>query len=130
MLSKTPRFPFDKKLENTTRSRVAGASFEPGPGDYSDYLQSPRVPAATISSKCSKPQPTGRLRKLYVCPVPYSLEARGPSIPTKLDENGYEIDENNKLKKLPPYICDTSLGPAYYCVRLVSVLIVFTFLGA
>ncbi|XP_044267373.1 sperm-tail PG-rich repeat-containing protein 2-like [Tribolium madens] len=40
--------------------------------------------------------------KVYVCAVPYSSTVTAPSIPSKVDENGYEIDEEGKIVKVPP----------------------------
>ncbi|KAB0797255.1 hypothetical protein PPYR_08249 [Photinus pyralis] len=54
--------------------------------------------------------------KLYLCRVPYSLTAKGPSVPSHLDENGYDIDNHGNLIKIPPNIYDTSRGPAKYNV--------------
>lgn len=39
--------------------------------------------------------------KLYVCPVPHSIGVIAPSIPTQSDENGYDIDQNGTLVKVP-----------------------------
>jgi hypothetical protein len=40
--------------------------------------------------------------KLYACAVPYSLTVVAPSIPTKDDQNGYDIDGDGNIVKVPP----------------------------
>lgn len=66
-----------------------------------------------------KPPPR-RTRKLYVCKVPFYNDVKGPSVPSHMDDNGYTVDENDKLIKNPPDVVDTTLGPARYCVNQVK----------
>lgn len=61
--------------------------------------------------------PPGAKGNLYLCAVPYSVYASPPSVPTKADENGYDIIGGNVVKR-PANTYDTSLGPAYYDVKV------------
>nr|XP_022901360.1 sperm-tail PG-rich repeat-containing protein 2-like [Onthophagus taurus] len=79
----------------------------PGPSDYDPKLLK-RQPAPD-------PRPPCRGR-LYLC-TPPKAELTVPSIPTKIDENGYYIDDNGVVVKNPPDEHDTTLGPAYYDVK-------------
>ncbi|KAK9732068.1 Sperm-tail PG-rich repeat [Popillia japonica] len=54
--------------------------------------------------------------KLYVCRPP-RFSNTAPSIPTRIDENGYYIDEYGNLQKNSPDEYDTTLGPAFYHVN-------------
>ncbi|XP_057671943.1 sperm-tail PG-rich repeat-containing protein 2-like [Diorhabda carinulata] len=56
------------------------------------------------------------LRKLYACRVPYTLVGTGPSIPTKINENGYDVGPYGDVTPIPPTDHDTTLGPARYSV--------------
>ncbi|XP_017778545.1 PREDICTED: sperm-tail PG-rich repeat-containing protein 2-like [Nicrophorus vespilloides] len=96
-------------LRNKAIRETKVLSDSPGPGTYD-----PKPIRKKIPKVLSKTAFKGR--RLYVCPVPYALEDYGPSIPTRIDENGYDINENDKLEKIPANKHDTTMGPAYYKV--------------
>uniref|UniRef100_A0A6P7HAA8 Sperm-tail PG-rich repeat-containing protein 2-like isoform X1 n=1 Tax=Diabrotica virgifera virgifera TaxID=50390 RepID=A0A6P7HAA8_DIAVI len=55
-----------------------------------------------------------KVKKLYVCRVPYTLVGSGPSVPTKLNANGYSVSHFGDVKPIPATYHDTTLGPAFY----------------
>ena len=63
--------------------------------------------------------------KLYLCPPPRLNLVVGPSVPTRIDENGYDFTEHGDLVKVPPDEHDNSLGPAFYDVKYVRVKLGF-----
>lgn len=81
----------------------------PGPTAYDPKIR---------TKKCPKldPTPIAGKGKLYMCRVPYSAGPEGPSVPTHIDENGYDITMEDQLIKVPPNYHDRSLGPAFYDV--------------
>lgn len=44
----------------------------------------------------------------------------GPSVPTKINENGYWLDHEGNLYRVSPDVHDTTLGPAFYHISEVS----------
>lgn len=64
---------------------------------------------------------SGGIGKLYLCPPPRYNLVVGPSVPTKIDENGYVVTDDGNLLKVPPDKHDNSLGPAFYDVKDVRV---------
>lgn len=84
----------------------------PGPADYD-----PRKPE---NKKYLDPTPIPGKGRLYVCRTPYTLQASAPSIPTRLDENGYYIDEDDCLVKIPANLRDENIGPGSYDLPSVS----------
>ncbi|GLV37753.1 hypothetical protein CBL_06546 [Carabus blaptoides fortunei] len=54
--------------------------------------------------------------KLYVGPIPYTTQASAPSVPSRMDTNGYDISENNVLIKNPPDELHEYIGPGHYDV--------------
>lgn len=52
--------------------------------------------------------------------MPFNSGVCPPSVPTRIDENGYLVTEDNDLIKRPPNEHDNTLGPAYYDVPMVS----------
>lgn len=84
----------------------------PGPADYDPKK---------IEKGCKyKPPPCHGKGKLFVCRVPYTVFASAPSVPTHIDENGYDVDEYGNLNKCPPDPHDSTLGPAFYRVPRVN----------
>ncbi|XP_018318872.1 sperm-tail PG-rich repeat-containing protein 2-like [Agrilus planipennis] len=81
----------------------------PGPGDYEPKINVCRA-VREIKGK-------GRV---YLCRVPYSHEIGTPSIPTRINENGYNII-NGRLDRIPPDDYDETIGPAFYCVPSVRI---------
>ncbi|KAI4465435.1 shippo-1-related [Holotrichia oblita] len=81
----------------------------PGPTAYNPQKIPKKKPLA------SNLPPPGK-GKLYVCRPP-RISNTAPSIPTRIDENGYHIDERGDLQKNSPDEYDTSLGPAFYHVH-------------
>ncbi|KAJ8977156.1 hypothetical protein NQ317_015479 [Molorchus minor] len=83
-------------------------SCTPGPANYNAKLP-----------KCNRidPTPIPGKGRLYACRVPYTIQASAPSVPTKIDANGYEIDEDDNIVKIPPDEHDRTMGPAYYHVN-------------
>ncbi|KAF2881635.1 hypothetical protein ILUMI_24492 [Ignelater luminosus] len=80
----------------------------PGPADYDPKK---------IEKGCKyKPPLCHGKGKLFVCRVPYTVFASSPSVPTHIDENGYNVDEYGNLVKCPPDPHDRTLGPAFYDV--------------
>nr|XP_023024471.1 sperm-tail PG-rich repeat-containing protein 2-like [Leptinotarsa decemlineata] len=92
---------------NTAERFVSTINDNPGPGEYD-----PKRPKC--SSDISRPIGRGRL---YVCRMPYTLKGTGPSVPTKINANGYFVNESGDTIPLPPDCHDTSLGPAFYNVE-------------
>lgn len=60
--------------------------------------------------------------KLYLCKVLLGTKNTGPSIPTKVNQNGYWIDSKGNLFRMPPDDHDMSLGPAFYRLNEVSLI--------
>ncbi|KAF5281561.1 hypothetical protein FQA39_LY05096 [Lamprigera yunnana] len=78
----------------------------PGPASYN----------GTDKRSCKRiPRYRGK-GKLYVCKVPFTVGISTPSCPTRIDENGYDVDEFGNLYKVPPTQYDPSEGPACYNV--------------
>ncbi|KAK5645626.1 hypothetical protein RI129_004090 [Pyrocoelia pectoralis] len=97
-----PRIKGGASLIYTAKRLKYNKDDAPGPCDYD--------PEVTIF-----PRQVG-VGRVYLCRVPYSVSAKGPSVPSHLDENGYDIDDDGNLIKLPANVYDTSRGPARYNV--------------
>ncbi|KAF5303019.1 hypothetical protein FQR65_LT08348 [Abscondita terminalis] len=77
----------------------------PGPANYD---AKPREKGC----KCSPPlHGKGRL---YLCRVPFTNTISAPSVPTRIDQNGYNVDQFGNTVKNPATVYDISRGPAYY----------------
>lgn len=96
-------------MQNKAKRFVYKVDDIPGPTAYDPKIQTKKSPKFD-------PTPIPGKGKLYVCRVPYTSGAHGPSIPTHIDENGYDIVRGNRLVKVPPTDYDYTLGPAYYDV--------------
>lgn len=83
----------------------------PSPTAYDPKIQ---------TKKCRPVERKRGVGNLFLCPVPMTYGESAPSIPTKIDENGYLIGEDEELIKIPPTEHDQSLGPAYYEVPQVN----------
>lgn len=99
-------------MKNKAKRFVYKASDTPGPMAYDPKIR---------SKKCPKidPTPISGKGKLYMCRVPYSSDVKGPSVPTRIDENGYDI-ASGTLIKVAPNDYDNTLGPAFYKVPRVN----------
>lgn len=110
-LSSTPhRHVKGGVIGKAKRFQKKDADVFPGPGKYYTAID---------PTKCKRmdPTPIPGKGKLYVCRVPYTVFGKGPpSIPTKLDENGYDVKCGMPFKN-PPNEHDQTLGPAFYKVR-------------
>lgn len=95
-------------MQNRAKRFVYKADDTPGPMAYD-----PKI----MTKKCPKldPTPIPGKGKLYMCRMPYSAGANGPSVPTHIDENGYDIMYGRLVKVLPDGH-DRTLGPAFYNV--------------
>ncbi|XP_068903599.1 sperm-tail PG-rich repeat-containing protein 2-like [Tenebrio molitor] len=80
-------------LQNTAPRFVYRADDTPGPTRYT---------AKPIQCRKKKLKLDPTKPKLYACAVPYSLTVVAPSIPTKDDQNGYDIDGDGNIVKVPP----------------------------
>lgn len=102
-------------MQNKAKRFVYKVDDTPGPMAYDPKIR---------TKKCPKldPTPIPGKGKLYMCRVPYSTDANGPSIPSRIDENGYEV-VNGRVVKVPPDDRDHTLGPAFYDVPPVNFLI-------
>lgn len=100
-------------MQNRAKRFVYKSDGIPGPTAYDPKIR---------TKKCPKmdPTPIPGKGKVYMCRVPYSLDAHGPSVPTHIDLNGYDITRGDHLVKVPPDDRDTTLGPAYYDVPAVK----------
>ncbi|XP_069669401.1 sperm-tail PG-rich repeat-containing protein 2-like [Periplaneta americana] len=58
-------------------------------------------------------KPTSR-GKIYVGRVTFDERGSAPSVPTKIDANGYKPASNGTFVKVPPDDNDQTLGPAFY----------------
>lgn len=84
----------------------------PGPADYDPKIRTRKTPRPDLTV------PPGKGR-LYVCKTPYTYGVSPPSIPTHIDENGYTIDAQGDIRKVPADDHDCTLGPAFYAVSTV-----------
>lgn len=100
-------------MRNKAERFVYKCDDTPGPTVYK-----PKV----MTRKCLKldPTPIPGKGKLYMCRVPYTVCAKGPSVPSDIDKNGYDTMWGNYLIKVPPDDCDLTLGPAFYKVPTVN----------
>lgn len=101
-------FQGGSSLRNKAQRFVYKGADTPGPTDYD----------VKTSGKCKliDPTPIPGMGKLYLCKVPMTCGTSAPSIPTHIDENGYDIDQNNLLIKMPADFRDNNIGPATYDV--------------
>ncbi|KAJ8958928.1 hypothetical protein NQ318_019698 [Aromia moschata] len=90
---------------NRAQRFVYQESDTPGPSDYD-----------AKPPKCVQvdPRPIPGKGRLYACRVPFTIHASAPSIPTEVDANGYDLDEDGNIVKIPLDERDKSIGPAYY----------------
>ncbi|GJQ70540.1 putative sperm-tail PG-rich repeat protein [Trypoxylus dichotomus] len=95
-------------IKNTVKRTFITPSDSPGPAAYSPKDIKRKPPSSSV-------RPPGR-GKLYLCKPP-RLAQSAPSIPTRVDENGYYFDENGVLVKSLPDEYDTTLGPAFYSIN-------------
>lgn len=79
----------------------------PGPADYDPKKPAKKTPRLD-------PTPIPGKGRLYMCRTPYTHGISAPSIPTRIDENGYTVNTNGDILKALPDDHDTTLGPAYY----------------
>lgn len=95
-------------MKSKAKRFVYKESDTPGPADYD--VKKP--------AKCKfiDQTPIPGMGKLYVCKVPLTVGVSAPAIPTHLDENGYDIDENNLLIKIPANSRHGNIGPTSYDV--------------
>lgn len=85
----------------------------PGPADYDPKIRGKKTPRPDLTV------PPGKGR-LYACRTPYTFGVSAPSIPTRIDENGYTLDSHGDIAKVSADDHDTTLGPAFYDVSTVS----------
>lgn len=112
-------------LDSLPRNVIGGASLRnkakrlrdlksdtPGPAEYDPKIQ---------KKGCKYiPPPVHGTGNLYVCRVPYTITVSAPSIPTQINENGYDITVDDDIVQIPPDDHDRTRGPAYYNVPTVS----------
>ncbi|CAH1118028.1 unnamed protein product [Phaedon cochleariae] len=103
------------KLGSSPRNKAPRFTYSgadsPGPGAYDPEPEPPLCPEGF-----KRPPSRGRL---YVCRVPYTLKGCGPSVPTKINENGYLLNAEGDVVAIPPTekegaaFYDISEKPAY-----------------
>lgn len=96
-------------MQNRAKRFVYKADNTPGPTAYDPKIRTKKCPRLD-------PTPIPGKGKLYMCRVPYSVDPKGPSIPTHIDENGYDVMEGSRLVKVPADYHDRTIGPAFYNV--------------
>ncbi|CAH0556974.1 unnamed protein product [Brassicogethes aeneus] len=104
--------PDNKKIKGGSSLKSKAVRFQPhkwddtpGPTSYS--------PEASTKCRQLEELPPGKGR-LYLCHVDLTCGVSAPSIPSKIDENGYDIDCYGFLDKVPPNPVKEFVGPADY----------------
>lgn len=108
----TSSFQGGSSIQNKSQRTLYVPNDTPSPTAYNPQKITKKQPHV------SHLPPPGK-GKLYVCRPP-RFSNTAPSIPTRIDENGYYIDEYGNLQKNSPDEYDTTLGPAFYHVNTVS----------
>ncbi|XP_019870743.2 sperm-tail PG-rich repeat-containing protein 2-like [Aethina tumida] len=93
-------------LQNRAPRFLDKADDQPGPGFYSPER-----------AKFCKDIHNAGGRRLYANRVEYCFGISAPSIPTRIDENGYDIDQYGMLAKMPPNTRKDYVGPQDYDIR-------------